>query len=85
MPFYVRQPPVSLTPATRSGKLGAWNDTGDGRFVVATQLDEEVLYKEMSDRSRWDNPDAYDIFAPREHHLGFGLGPHQCLGMNVAQ
>jgi len=37
------------------------------------------------DPSRWDKPDAYDIFREKEYHLGFGLGPHQCLGMNVAK
>jgi cytochrome P450 len=37
------------------------------------------------DPSRWENPDVYDIFRPKQYHLGFGLGPHQCLGMNVAK
>lgn len=37
------------------------------------------------DPRRWDNPDAYDPFRKGQYHLGFGLGPHQCLGMNVAK
>ena len=37
------------------------------------------------DPARWENPDAYDIFRPAKYHLGFGLGPHQCLGMNVSK
>ena len=37
------------------------------------------------DPARWQNPDVYDIFRPKQYHLGFGLGPHQCLGMNVAK
>lgn len=37
------------------------------------------------DPTRWDNPDAYDLSRPAKYHLGFGLGPHQCLGMNVAK
>jgi cytochrome P450 len=37
------------------------------------------------DPARWDNPDAYDLRRPLKGHLGFGIGPHQCLGMNVAR
>ncbi|HEX7856132.1 MAG TPA: cytochrome P450 [Sphingobium sp.] len=37
------------------------------------------------DPARWENPDQYDIFRKPKHHVGFGLGPHQCLGMNVAK
>ncbi|GIX30613.1 MAG: hypothetical protein KatS3mg124_1085 [Porticoccaceae bacterium] len=37
------------------------------------------------DPSRWDHPDVYDPFRPRQSHLGFGMGPHRCLGMEVAK
>lgn len=37
------------------------------------------------DPARWDDPDRYDLFRPGKYHVGFGLGPHQCLGMNVAK
>lgn len=39
------------------------------------------------DPTIWDNPDVYDIFRPRgkQPHLGFGMGPHRCLGMEVAK
>jgi cytochrome P450 len=37
------------------------------------------------DPARWENPDVYDPFRAPQYHLGFGLGPHQCLGMNVAK
>jgi cytochrome P450 len=37
------------------------------------------------DPARWDNPDAYDLHRPFQSHLGFSIGPHQCLGMNVAK
>lgn len=36
------------------------------------------------DPERWDNPDAFDIHRPFVGHLGFGIGQHRCLGMNVA-
>lgn len=37
------------------------------------------------DPARWNNPDAYDLHRPPQGHIGFGIGPHQCLGMNVAR
>ena len=37
------------------------------------------------DPSRWENPDVYDIMRPFQAHLGFGMGPHRCLGMDVAK
>jgi len=33
----------------------------------------------------FDRPDEFDIHRPKHHHLGFGLGPHRCLGMDVAK
>ncbi|MBW2942720.1 cytochrome P450 [Zhongshania aquimaris] len=37
------------------------------------------------DPSIWDRPDEYDIYRERKSHLGFGMGPHRCLGMEVAK
>ncbi len=33
----------------------------------------------------WDRPDEYDIHRPNHHNLGTGLGPHLCLGRDVAK
>lgn len=37
------------------------------------------------DPSRWERPDEYDIYRPLKPSLGFGGGPHVCLGMHVAR
>ena len=37
------------------------------------------------DPARWDNPDVYDLQRRTRGHLAFGVGQHQCLGMNVAR
>lgn len=33
----------------------------------------------------FDRPDEFDIHRPKQHHMGLGLGPHRCLGMDVAK
>lgn len=37
------------------------------------------------DPARWERPDEYDITRPLKPALGFGGGPHVCLGMHVAR
>lgn len=37
------------------------------------------------DPQRWDDPDAFDIFRKRQAHLGYGMGPHLCIGQHVAR
>ena len=37
------------------------------------------------DPERWERPDEYDIHRPIKPTLGFGGGPHVCLGMHVAR
>ena len=37
------------------------------------------------DPSRWEQPDEFDPFRPVKADLGFGFGPHTCLGAHVAR
>ncbi|CAO5160632.1 Cytochrome P450 [Frankia sp. AiPs1] len=37
------------------------------------------------DPARWERPDEFDIHRPMKRSLGFGGGPHICLGMHVAR
>ncbi|MGH8983486.1 MAG: cytochrome P450 [Acidimicrobiia bacterium] len=37
------------------------------------------------DPSRYDDPDEWRLDRPTQHHLAFGTGPHQCLGMHLAR
>jgi cytochrome P450 len=33
----------------------------------------------------FERPGEFDIFRPMEHNMGFGFGPHRCLGIDVAR
>ncbi|WGX95307.1 cytochrome P450 [Nocardioides sp. L-11A] len=37
------------------------------------------------DPERWENPQVLDIHRPTRAHLGFGTGPHTCMGLNLAR
>lgn len=37
------------------------------------------------DPAVFKNPGDYDIFRDKSHQMGFGFGPHRCLGMDVAR
>jgi len=37
------------------------------------------------DERAWQAPDRLDLTRPAAHHLGFGFGPHQCVGQQLAR
>jgi cytochrome P450 len=37
------------------------------------------------DESRWDDAGTWRLGRAPQHHLAFGTGPHQCLGMHLAR
>lgn len=57
----------------------------EGVFIPANSQVQLCLGTANHDPSVFDNPTAYDIFRKKEHHMGFGFGPHRCLGMDVAK
>ncbi|MET0269177.1 MAG: cytochrome P450 [Sphingomonas sp.] len=67
------------------GRLTTEDVVLGGVAIPSGSLVELVTGAANRDPARWDNPDAYDIFRPFKPHIGFGIGQHQCLGMNVAR
>jgi cytochrome P450 len=37
------------------------------------------------DARRFEDPDEWRLGRPVQHHVAFGTGPHQCLGMHLAR
>ncbi|MED5812127.1 cytochrome P450 [Mycolicibacterium sp. 050232] len=37
------------------------------------------------DETRWEDPEAFNIFRDRKPHIGFAHGAHVCLGMHLAR
>lgn len=57
----------------------------EGLSIPAGSVMEICLGAANRDPARWERPDAYDLHRPLQSHMGFGMGTHQCLGMNVAR
>lgn len=57
----------------------------DGVEIPAGVVLDICLGAGNRDPKRWADPDQYDFHRPPQSHLGFSIGAHQCLGMNVAK
>jgi cytochrome P450 len=66
-------------------RLAAVDTELEGIAMAKGSVLEICLGAANRDPGRWDNPNDYDLHRPAQNHLGFGMGPHQCLGMNVAR
>ena len=75
-----------------------WNATGpvfprllledaelEGVAIPAGSRLDVCLGAGNRDPGRWDDPDTFDIFRKRQAHLGYGMGPHLCVGQHVAR
>jgi cytochrome P450 len=56
-----------------------------GRRIPAGSVVHACLGAGNRDASRWSEPDEFDLRRPPQAHLGFGSGPHVCLGAHVAR
>jgi cytochrome P450 len=55
--------------------------------VLVAAGDGIVAAHEMTNRDQcnFEKPDSFNIRRKTLAHLGFGCGPHQCLGKNLAR
>jgi cytochrome P450 len=56
----------------------------EGVSIPAGSVLEIWLMAGNRDPARWSYPDVYDLHRPSQYHVGFGIGQHRCLGLNVA-
>jgi cytochrome P450 len=57
----------------------------EGVMVPAGHRVHLCLGAANHDPTVFKNPEEYDIFRDKSHQMGFGFGPHRCLGMDVAR
>lgn len=57
----------------------------EGVLVPAGHRVHMCLGAANHDPAVFKNPEEYDIFRDKSHQMGFGFGPHRCLGMDVAR
>ncbi len=72
--------PVQMDPrrATREVELR-------GQRIAADQLVVSWIGSANRDAEVFPDPDRFDIGRGDNRHIGFGLGPHYCLGANLAR
>jgi cytochrome P450 len=70
--------PVFARFAVQDTELG-------GVRIPAGAVVHACLAAANRDPARWEQPDDFDPFRTLRPHLGFGFGPHTCLGAHVAR
>jgi cytochrome P450 len=74
------EPPLLMINRT------ATTDVDFGGVTVPAGADiATCLGSANHDETRWERPDAFDIFRKPQQHLAFAFGPHMCLGMHLAR
>jgi cytochrome P450 len=73
------------TPLTNIGRLCTEDTTVCGVEIPKGAMVQVSLGSANRDESRWERPDAFDLFRPPKQHMAFAFGPHRCLGMDLAR
>jgi cytochrome P450 len=57
----------------------------EGTLVPEGSVLEVCIGTANRDPRRYDDPDTYNLHRKQQPHLGFAIGQHRCLGMDVAR
>jgi len=73
------------TPLLTITRVATRNSELSGEPIPAGSTVMLMLASANRDESRWTDPDRFDIFRLPKPHVGFGHGPHACLGLHLAR
>ena len=73
------------TSVTQVSRVAAHDTEVAGCPIPAGSPVGVITASANHDESRWDDADEWKLGRPVQHHLAFGTGPHQCLGMHLAR
>lgn len=73
------------TPLTMVTRTTTRNVDISGTTIPAGAQVDLCMGSANRDKTRWPDPDTFDIRRPRQAHIAFAGGIHMCLGMHLAR
>jgi cytochrome P450 len=73
------------TSVTQVSRIAARDTEVAGCPIAAGSPVGVITASANHDESRWDDAGEWRLGRRVQHHLAFGTGPHQCLGMHLAR
>ncbi len=72
-------------PATMFPRLAKHDVVLGDTAIPAGSMIYLMLAAGNRDSTRWDRPHEFDVSREQKGHLGFGYGPHACIGLHLAR
>ncbi len=73
------------TSVTQVSRVATRDTEVAGCPIVAGSPVGVITASGNHDETRWEDAGEWRLGRPVQHHLAFGTGPHQCLGMHLAR
>jgi cytochrome P450 len=73
------------TSVTQVSRVATRDTEVSGCPIAAGSPVSVITASANHDEDRWDDASEWKLGRPVQHHLAFGTGPHQCLGMHLAR
>jgi cytochrome P450 len=73
------------TSVTQVSRIATRDTEVSGCPIAAGSPVGVITASANHDETRWEDANEWKLGRPAQHHLAFGTGPHQCLGMHLAR